>query len=39
MQSEVVPQGYIVLGSNEIGEVKEYVHLIWIVNMCKDMDA
>ena len=34
-----VPQGHILVRGDVIKEVKEYVYLGWMVNMCRDMDA
>ena len=35
----LVPQAYIVVGSDEIKEVIEYIYLGLMVNMCQDMDT
>ena len=37
MHFKDVPQGHIVIESNEIEEVKEYINLGWLVNICWDM--
>ena len=37
--SEDVPQGCIVVGSYGIVEVKEYIYVGHVVNICRDMDT
>ena len=39
MNSRDVPQGHIVIESDEIEEVKEYAYLEQMVNMRQDMDV